>query len=258
MRVAGLPVDAAGIVLIGCMLAPLPSYWHQKGEFDKRDAALTIPWAFLLSFLLPLPFLVVARFGFPLQDPLLARLDHLVGFSTPAVMEWASHLRFGAVFDYAYMLLQPFMALAILVPALAGKKEAKEFLLANMVALTIAGGLFMLLPAVGPWYPHQFAPNALQQECQNGLLRLRQPGVFVYSFAVQEAGIVCFPSCHVIWSVLAAAALWGFRWLRVPVALLCGMIILSTMTTGWHYLVDVLAGLAVSAFSLAAARRLAG
>jgi len=127
-----------------------------------------------------------------------------------------------------------------------------------MVALTIAGGLFMLLPAVGPWYPHQFAPNALQQECQNGLLRLRSPGVFDYSFAVQEAGIVCFPSCHVIWSVLAAAALWGFRWLRVPVALLCGMIILSTMTTGWHYLVDVLAGLVVSAFSLAAARRLAG
>jgi len=39
---------------------------------------------------------------------------------------------------------------------------------------------------------------------------------------------------------------------------LCGMIILSTMTTGWHYLVDVLAGLVVSAFSLAAARRLAG
>jgi membrane-associated phospholipid phosphatase len=207
--------------------------------------------------LLPLPFLVVGRLNLPLQDPALAAFDHMVGFSTPAVMAWASHSSIGAALNFSYMLLQPFMVLALLVPALAGKAEAKILLLANLVGLIVAGGLFMFLPAVGPWYPHKWVADALQLECENDLMRLRAPAVYLYSFSIQEAGIVCFPSCHVFWSVLSASAFWGFRWLRIPAALLCAMIVLSTLTTGWHYLADVLAGLALSAASIAAARRLA-
>jgi peptidoglycan/LPS O-acetylase OafA/YrhL len=50
-------------------------------------------------------------------------------------------------------------------------------------------------------------------------------------------------------AVLCAQALWGIRLLRIPVAALTGLIIFPTMTTGWHYFCDVLAGivLAVSA-----------
>jgi len=257
IRVAGFPTELGGIALIACMLVPLPAYWQQKGNIEKRDAALTIVWALLLSLLLPLPFLVVGRLHLPLQDASLAAFDHMVGFSTPAVMAWASHSRIGVALNFSYMLLQPFMVLAVLVPALAGKPEAKVFLLANLVGLVIAGSLFMFLPAVGPWFPHRWVADALQQECERDLMHLRAPAVYLYSFSIQEAGIVCFPSCHVFWAVISASAVWGIRWMRIPVALLCAMIILSTLTTGWHYLADVLAGLALSAGSIVAARRLA-
>jgi membrane-associated phospholipid phosphatase len=45
-----------------------------------------------------------------------------------------------------------------------------------------------------------------------------------------------------------------FRPIRIPVALLAGMIILSTLTTGWHYFSDVLAGIAVAAISMVIAK----
>ena len=65
---------------------------------------------------------------------------------------------------------------------------------------------------------------------------------------------MCFPSFHVIWAVLSARALWGFRRLRIPVSMLAGLLSVSTMTTGWHYFVDVLGGLVVAEVSILAAK----
>jgi len=138
-------------------------------------------------------------------------------------------------------------------PALMGKmKHAREFLLANLAAFVIGLPLFALLPAVGPWYCYHLIPNPAQAACWAQFLALRAPGPYI--FQEQAAGIVCFPSFHVIWAILCAAALWGFRPLRLPVALLSVMIIASTLTTGWHYFSDVLAGIVIAALSMAIAR----
>jgi membrane-associated phospholipid phosphatase len=42
--------------------------------------------------------------------------------------------------------------------------------------------------------------------------------------------------------------------LRIPVAVFSAMIILSTLTTGWHYFIDVLGGLVLATASLAFAK----
>ena len=72
----------------------------------------------------------------------------------------------------------------------------------------------------------------------------------------QEAGVVCFPSFHVAWAIFFVAALWGFRWLRIPAVIVSAMVILSTMTTGWHYFVDVLGGIVLAVISIVFAKRL--
>jgi membrane-associated phospholipid phosphatase len=44
--------------------------------------------------------------------------------------------------------------------------------------------------------------------------------------------------------------------LRIPVVILSTLIILSTMTGGWHYFIDVLAGLLLAVAAIAASRAL--
>jgi len=59
-------------------------------------------------------------------------------------------------------------------------------------------------------------------------------------------GLICFPSFHTILAVLAGVALWSIPYLRWAAAALAALIVVSTVTTGTHYVVDVVAGLGVA------------
>ena len=256
-RLTSIHTDISGraiaIFLILAMISPLPIYWHEKGRTSLRESVLVIPWELLLAAILSFPVLIAARLRMPLRDTLFGRMDQLLGVNVPEIMAWANHHWLGRVLDRSYPWLLPFLAVAAFAPALLGKmKHAREFLLANLVAFAIGLPMFALLPAVGPWYYYHIAPNPAQASCWEQLLSLRLPGPYI--FHEQAAGVVCFPSFHVIWAILCAAALWGFRPIRIPIALLSGMIILSTLTTGWHYFSDVLGGIAVAALSMAVAK----
>lgn len=235
------------------MISPLPLYWHEKGRTALREAVLVLPWELLVAVTLPFPVYIAARLRMPLQDTLFGNIDHALGISVPAIMTWANHHWLGTVINASYPMLLPLLAIACLVPPLTGKvREARVFLLANLIAFAIGLPLFAMLPAIGPWSFFHLVPPAGQAITADLLRELRLPGP--YFSHDQGAGLVCFPSFHVIWAILSAAGLWGFRPLRIPVAVLSVLIILSTVTTGWHYFCDVIAGLLVAVISLAIAR----
>jgi membrane-associated phospholipid phosphatase len=247
VRVEDVPESIIFLTLCLAMICPLPIYWHAKGRDDMRDAAMTIPWFLLLWVILPIPVDVFARLGFPLQDFRLARIDHIFRVHIPEITAWASHSLLGKLANRSYPLLIPLLPISFLLPALTGRvKYAQRFLLSNLAAFVIGLPLFSLVPAIGPWYTYNTTPSAAQALCQSDLLRLRNPDPYVGS----ASGVVCFPSFHVIWAIFCAATLWTYKPLRIPITLLCGLIILSTMTTGWHYFSDVIAGTAVAILSI--------
>ena len=244
---------AIAIGVLFAMISPLPLYWNEKGKTALREAALVIPWELLFAATLSFPVLIAARLRFPLQDSLFGRSDELLGVSVPGIVDWANHHWFGTLINGSYPYLLPLFAVAAFAPALMGRmKRAREFLLANLVAFAIGVPLFALLPAVGPWYYYHFVPTLSQGSCGAQLLSLRLPGP--YLFHPQTVGVISFPSFHVIWAILCAAALWDYRLFRIPIALLSAMIMASTLTTGWHYFSDVLGGIAVAVLSVTVAR----
>jgi len=254
IELPGLGASAMVFLALAAMLLPLPAYWYEKGRADLLDAALTLLWALLLRMIIPLLVRVAARLRMPLQDSWLGRADEHLGVSVPAIMAWASHHWLGNLVNWSYALVVIFLPLAVVLPVLTRRaKYAKEFLVANVISFVIGIPLFAFVPALGPWRYYHFPATQDQiAACEAPLLALRLPGTYV--LGSEGAGIVCFPSFHVAWAILFAAALWGFRPLRIPVALVTGMVILSTMTTGWHYFADVLGGILLAIISILLAK----
>ena len=247
IQIHGVSNLAIGIVFAGAAVFTIASFWHEKGRTDLRDAILTIPWMFFLAAALPLLVLAAARFNMPLQDTNLTHLDRLFGVSVPQITSWASRHWLGRLINGTYPLLNSLFIVSALLPAFMGKVEcAQQFVLANLIAFAVGLSLFALFPAIGPWYGYGVPPTPGQMQCQTSILLFRGPGHIVS----QLAAIICFPSFHVMWAIFCAAALWGFRVLRIPVAVFSTMIVLSTVTTGWHYVTDVVGGIVIAGLSL--------
>jgi hypothetical protein len=245
-------LEAAAALLPISMLTAI--LWHDRGNFEKRNAALTLPWTVVLIALIPSIAVLSARFRFPLRDAMFVKIDDAMGFSVPGAVYWSAHHHIlGTIFDRSYPLLFLLLPAAILLPPIIGNRKASDqFILANTIAFLISFPLFTLWPAVGPWYGYNFPGNPAQRACEASI-----HGLHGGASDAAIVGIVCFPSFHVIWAVLSAWSLWSIPLLRIPATLVAFLIVISTVTTGWHYVADVLAGFVICAVALLCTKAIA-
>jgi hypothetical protein len=229
-----------------CGPLALPQAYTIWRRLDRLSSLFCcVQWS-LLSQAALMPLIIAAgRSPAPLADPLLAHIDGLMHFSTPSVIgfirsnpvlvRW-SHL--------AYVTANPMIALAIIGPALAGKKKDSEyFVLAGTFATLLTAALFAVLPAVGPWVSSGFVPAPDQAEVEHSVTLLKTARDFALTTGI--SAVISFPSFHVILALLCGIALWGFKRLRVITAAITVAICISVITTGWHYLTDVFGGIGV-------------
>jgi len=126
----------------------------------------------------------------------------------------------------------------------------RKLILSTAIALLVGTAISAVIPAVGPWSVYPISASSRQALCEAALLRARSGGVLDLS----NSKIICFPSFHVCFALLSAYVLGRYcKPLRFPGAFLAGLIIVSTITLGWHYYIDVLGGVAIASFSFATA-----
>jgi PAP2 superfamily len=231
------------------------AYCHWAEYRRLREGCLLVAWSCLFVPLLPLPSYAAARVGATVQDGLLTNLDSLLGISVPSLVAWMRlHPRLNTFLMACYGLLQPLVLTAVILPPMAGKiRRARIFLTAVLLAALTAVGIFALFPAVGPWVSGAFTayPNQLWYTSEFNLLRGSDPYTVRPQFST---GLITFPSFHVALSIMAAWTLWCFRWARIPVTLIACSISISTLTTGWHYGVDGIAGILLACMAIRIAR----
>jgi hypothetical protein len=227
--------------------------WRDEPRFVA--ALMIVFWMGLVSDLHVFPMFLAGRSAVPFHDDLLAQCDRALGLEVPQVLAlMADYPALSEFFDRTYYTLVFLMACALLVPALTLRlKAAQQYVLSCVFAVLICFPFFACFQARGPWIVYGMEPSPAQQSFMEVLAALKENDVFVMDLGYVN-GLLCFPSFHTILAILAAAALWTVRYLRWVTALWAGLIVVATVTTGWHYIVDVIAGVAVSAVCIGLAR----
>jgi len=241
-----------GLVLLLLVLA----YCTIRSFSRLIEVCVLAIWAVLLTNTLALLILIAGRSHRPFVDRTLFIIDSSAHFSTASIVHLAARLPpLNLTLDLAYNLLPLLMVAAVLIPALAGRAETSRRYIAGIVlAAIVTAALYALWPAVGPWTTESIVPNKQQVDVAAYMARLSSSGPVQIDMV--NSGIVSFPSFHVVLAILSAVALSSIHRLRFWAWLLCALVCLSAITTGWHYGVDVLGGALLASASIFAARRI--
>ncbi|MCF6764665.1 phosphatase PAP2 family protein [Thiotrichales bacterium 19S3-7] len=177
---------------------------------------------------------------FPVIDPYLVKIDHLLGFNVIDIMHYTQT---NLPYLHSFLLLvygtvgNAVSITMIALPLINWKSfERVLFIFYLLFAMTFVFCNFF--PSINPayGYAHTVFPANVTQEAHN-YIQFRD-----YRAINPVIGDVSCPSWHVLIALLAMVGWWpikrfGIRYLGVIYTIL---ITASVFVTGWHYLVDVL------------------
>jgi len=264
-----LPVDPRGFLNLGIALTALGAAATFYRTVRRREnfsvMCIALAQVLLFSAFGEILSYLLSRNGGPLWDSTFTSWDKSLGFDWYSTIRWVdSRPLVAAPLTVAYASLIPQVVVLILTLGFGSRlKELRTFMLAAMICGTITILLSPLFPALNQFAYDHIVPAAFPRlNVADGyrelrdLQALRSGGISILRLRDLQ-GIIAFPSYH---AGLAAITLWGFwksgiKWIGWPGALLAMTTILSTPVDGGHYLVDVIAGLALAACSLALAKR---
>ncbi|MGH7934193.1 MAG: phosphatase PAP2 family protein [Candidatus Binataceae bacterium] len=194
---------------------------------------------------------LMADLRMPLWDARFARMDAALGFDWPAWLSLiAAHRPLKYLLEVAYSSLLPQIIFSIIYLSHIERPELNhELLFAAFVSLVITSVLSGLLPALGAKvYFRGLHPGYLPD-----LLALRS-GTASRFVLPKMQGIVTMPSFHAALAILFIYAHRPPARSCIPIALLNILMLLSLPSAGGHYLVDMIAGAAIAALSIAIVR----
>lgn len=191
-----------------------------------------------------------------LYDPVLLRMDVSLGFSpTETVFNWVQPLRWTKAFNnWGYPLLGCFLAMVAATLHLARElAHCRRCLMALTCVAALGLTCYHLVPAISPVlaYPKLFARTASTPELKAQADEMRNKilngPVLLAADSSHPRNVM--PSLHTAFTLVALTAAWswrrGFFWLCLPVGLVQ---IITTLTLGVHYLVDLFAAVPLATF----------
>jgi membrane-associated phospholipid phosphatase len=214
-------------------------------------------WSMLVSSLVNLPIALFVRLPVPFVDRAAQALDSRLGLNAAAWVQFAAtHRHFRVLCKLAYVSLRPVDILTLYVPVLARRPRwLSEMFVALVLQLCATAVIMCVAQAVGPWVVNGVAATERQAEITDVMLRIKHAPTFRLDMG-DIPGFVAFPSWHVMLAMLSALTIGRVRVLREVCIVWVVLVAISTLTTGWHYGIDVLSGVVVAGLSMLASKHL--
>ena len=248
------PADLLFPTVVCGSLAVVAARFRSRGEegFVLCLKALILLVGFSAAFAM-LTY-VLALSDRPWADARLAAIDAAAGLSAGDVVAWTtSHPAVEMFLKIVYFSLIPQTIVAIILLGFAADRRLDLFLVRFMLAALLTAVCFAFWPARGSCVQFGLPTPPHYEGVLRELYALRA-GVRAVTWRGAE-GIVTFPSFHAIWAALLTAAFWRHRFFW-PMAALNLLVLISCITTGMHYFIDVAAGLVITAVVIVATRGL--
>ena len=259
-----LPCSQAGVCLVLCGgLLAVAKIGRTRFTSDAmaETCALFAFWIAMLSVLLPASY-VAAAFNAAFIDGSLQAWDRALGFDWLALQRWTDRTEWAAkVLVAAYMYSSVQIAVAVFV--LAATRDLGRlniYVTGLLIATLVTVAISAALPALGAYPAYGFVVKpqgaigtfADVLSFKGDVMALRAGTLRELSGPFQ--GIITFPSYHTVVAVSAAWATWRVHWIGAVNTAATGVVLISTLPIGGHHLIDLMAGTAVIAASLALAR----
>lgn len=186
---------------------------------------------------------------FPRIDHSLARLDLALGWDTVSIIRWvAERPRLKSMLAVCYNTTELQLIAAPFIAAYAHDKRRSRVYIYAIVYSSFLGSLFYyFFPSSGPAGVFS-SPDFFDVQ---RLTHLKYEQVHNFQpVTTLLGGLIAFPSFHVAWSVLATYAAQPRKFIFYSFVLLNAVVIASTVLLGWHYLVDVPAGILLALLCL--------
>lgn len=256
LRGLELSIEPVPVVMtlsvIGALLVAYNRQMNAQGDVRLANSAGMVVVLFSGGLAGGLICLVGQTFARPFIDPLLHRGDQAIGVDLTAMISWMTE--FGwlpRLLAVAYDSSFPLLFLTALAFAWTGRaRQAWEMCGIFNVCLLAATISSAIIPAVGAFHflpigeeVRALLPPGSGVYHLEDLFALREADSFVID-PTQLAGVATFPSFHTALALMTAAAWREVPGVRGAMFAWQGMVIVSTIPIGGHYVVDLIAGAA--------------
>ena len=264
--VRGIALDwpaYATVTAIGGAIGALGLIYRGTGRSERLAGLLLATACFVLFTMLASAFtyLLLPIWRAPI-DPVLAQIDAMLGFHWPDALTLAAQYpTLSEAMRFAYLSSLPQFALLILVLGLSGRQyELHVFMLATTLTCLVTIAVWALFPSFGTSTMFEIAAS-VEAELRPvvgsaygaQLKRIAFEGPVAIS-PRDALGLIAAPSYHTVMALLAMYAARTIWWLWPGVVAVNLLVLPGIVVHGGHHLVDVIAGAAVTALGIAAAR----
>lgn len=248
----------APIVSASALIAASALFCRLRGLTKFALIMEVLVCGIVLSVLVLISSYLAISLNYPRADNFLLQLDQWLHFDGPGFIRLVDEipiLSWVLLHAYASFAMQ-LMVLPMLLIMLKQPEAAFGLILSYGLVGLLASVTSIWFPAVGALVTYGIGPHSLSSiDSHFGYAFLhefhsvRNNSSFLLSLD-RSQGILTFPSVHTAVAILCGVFAFRQSLLRYPLAVLNVLMIVSTLTHGGHYLVDVIAGIVLAAISI--------